>query len=636
MKKAFILIVITLLTIHILNAFPGFPKTNIMSVLVSSDMETPNLLEGIELLRNTFDEDQLIIMTQVQNFTRTGLRVGLNGNQQLLKDHQDLKNGQPILSQMHLNRFAPSPYYIQNLELNNNVISFTLLTAEGYNPPTAEFIKYFIVEKSDLPEDNHRVRYAQAEFLISSQTNYSHTISQTINAPFYKAVVVISDTEGYDIQAASTDMVQKPFRIVSQGPFSKVASRSDNPVNLGHFYIMNTNFAGSGTVELDVYLLEDSRPTQWYIDFCGDGVCIEGGHHNMTLNEGDFVEFYASVYALQVQGFAMFNMKVTSGDLDVYIPHYFSTNNLDVLIIQDDGKILDQTDPMYNALNNNGLTVGYFLPHLGEIDLSTLNNVDNIIWNVPTILPAFPNNLLDSLSNVVNNGKKLLILGQYLAQTLATNEATTYSHSGTIDFLENVLLCQYSPGHTGLSLTGTSYMQGMQINLNQSGTAAAKITPHTQAGTLFYESTDITNIRGVHNLLPQSQTIFLTFNLHNIDNLQTRRELMNRSLTWLGCVNETDKTEDIIPPAFVLIYPNPAKSQVTIEYKTSVTLPRTTPKYSVYNIKGQRVMNGNLQNDGKGYKKQIDFNQKQTPSGIYFIKIQDGTQEKVNKILILK
>jgi hypothetical protein len=528
-------------------------------------------------------------------------------------------------------RFNYSAFHIEHLFFFGHTISFARLSQ---NLPGQFYIKYFIVEKSDLPENNHRVLYTHAEPLSFSQLTYSHTLSQPITAPSYKAVVVISDAEGYDLQAASSEMVQKPFKIVSQGPFSKVAQRSDNPTNLGHFFIVNNNYSGFNTIELDVYLLENIKPTEWYIDFCGNGVCIEDGHYNMTLNEGDYVEFYASVYALQVQGFAMFNMKVSSGGLDVILPHYYSTNNLDVLVIQDDGKVFDQTDPMYIALNNNGLTVGYYLPHFGEIDLATLNNVDNIIWNVPTILPAFPNDSFTSLSNVVNNGKRLIVFGQYLAQTLATNETTTYSNQSSIDFLENILFCQYEPGPTSQSLIGVSFADGIRFDLNQSGANASKIIPFTQTSTLFYESTDITNIRAVHNLLPTSQTAFLTFNLHNIDNPQTRRELMNRSLTWLGSVDETDKTEDIIPPAQVLIYPNPAKSQVTIEYKSNSLI--ATPKYSVYNIKGQRVMNGNLQNDGKGFKQNIDFSHNQTSSGVYFIRITDGTQEKVNKILILK
>ena len=70
-----------------------------------------------------------------------------------------------------------------------------------------------------------------------------------------------------------------------------------------------------------------------------------------------------------------------------------------------------------------------------------------------------------------------------------------------------------------------------------------------------------------------------------------------------------------------VIFPNPSNGQVNI------TTGWSDYSISVYDVMGRVVFENNQFNDGM-------INLKENGKGVYFIKISDGNQEKVEKVLI--
>ena len=75
----------------------------------------------------------------------------------------------------------------------------------------------------------------------------------------------------------------------------------------------------------------------------------------------------------------------------------------------------------------------------------------------------------------------------------------------------------------------------------------------------------------------------------------------------------------------VKIYPNPARSFVTIEYSNATSASLKT--FSVFNVVGNKVFSGQL------VKEKTSLNIDNLPKGIYFIRIEAGTSSVTSKII---
>ena len=642
MKKIVILLVALACT-SLMMGISFYPMTNVMMVALGDVPSTPNLFQGMQRLSNEYDDDELIIIKddRLEN-TVYLFNVSFNGETVLgtnpdYHDHEALKYGQPVWGKMGMGKYGTSPFYIKNIALNNDQITFSHIMADDYTPPTGLMIHYYIIEKSNNIATNHSLLYTHSTPFDPQQQNYSHTITENISAPSYKAVVVIRDADWNILQAASTDRVTKPFRIATNGPISIVGGSESIMYSPGYFYVINTDFDNQYTIDIHVQLVADIMPAEWVTDFCDEGVCYQNGFADITINSGSANQFYSTVYPLDVIGYAAYRMLVLGNNHQVEIPQYFGSTGVDVFIIQDDGhELLEQN--VINTLANTGLSYSFYYPHYGDINFSQVTS-PNIIWNVPALYPAFKRDHLEGLWSMIENGKQLLVIGQYISLAMANSNFIPYSNLDTILFLNYVLGAEYvSEGFISEQLFGSSFAVGINFTLNQTHHSTSKISPLSMDNILFADETFMPNVKGVFTEVQSGKTVLLDFDLHNIDNLQTRRSIIHASLTWFGTVSEDDQTEFLPQPITLNTYPNPATSSLTIEYRNAdiSKINTTLPVYSVYNIRGQKVISGELIKSDKGFNKNIELNNTQLTTGIYFIKIEDGIAEKVNKILIIK
>ncbi len=98
----------------------------------------------------------------------------------------------------------------------------------------------------------------------------------------------------------------------------------------------------------------------------------------------------------------------------------------------------------------------------------------------------------------------------------------------------------------------------------------------------------------------------------------------------LGPAISIDEPEQVNTP--YSLYPNPVKQTMHIRY--SVLQPGKT-EFILYNLKGQRVAYDAVENGFEGVYEKI-FTTQKLQTGIYFIKIENGTHKEVKKVVILK
>ena len=572
------------------------------------------------------------------------LSVFFNGKARLYQNHQQLKFGQPIWGNMNYGRFATAPFFIHNLQYTNNSISFNLQDANDEQVFSDLTISYLIVEKEADLNNKNIVRYIHNEnFSITtdgSDQSFSHTTAQSFSGDNYKAVVLIRNSSYNILQAASTDRVLKPFRVATNASFSIVGATSGE-VDYGYFSIINTDFAADYTIDINVQNIDDNMPdSNWRTSFCDHGSCYAFGFANVTIPAGSYYDFHGTIYPSGT-GNAQFRFVVSANEHTIEFPHYFSTNDVDILIIQDDSA--ENTENIIiDALSGTGLSYGIYKPAYGNINVQEISNIQNIIWNVPSIFPDFKRQLLSDLGIKIQNGTNLLVSGQIIANSLSNNSLSAYSNSSSQTFLSNILNASFVENNlNNFSITGnpSSFANGIAFDLINDNTAFAHYSDNNIAAmsnceTLFTDNQN--QVKGVYSEVILGKSVLLDFDINSINDDFARRRIFNSVLTWFdNIVSESDLTESIIKPVSLNIYPNPAKSLLNITFE-SEKQNNSKPVYSVYNVKGQKVYSAEMKQAKNGFNSTLDLNNLQISSGIYFIKISDSSISKISKVLILK
>jgi agmatine/peptidylarginine deiminase len=114
---------------------------------------------------------------------------------------------------------------------------------------------------------------------------------------------------------------------------------------------------------------------------------------------------------------------------------------------------------------------------------------------------------------------------------------------------------------------------------------------------------------------------------------------------WLNIpidiVSNDDASVPALGQAILRTYPNPfspiTSHSMTIAYRNVVN---NTPELKIFNIKGQlvcRLSNSTSSSDGQKYLwNGLDASNQQVPPGIYFIRLNDGANSLIKKVLVLE
>jgi len=447
-------------------------------------------------------------------------------------------------------------------------------------------------------------------------------------------------------QAFSENVVDKPFTLEFEGSFSFVEA----PTGFYHYgYIFIENNDPNNLITVNVTIVSDNIPGATATFCLGSmGVCgFVNWDVDIPAGESDNVYATLTLPAHFENPFShgTFKMIFKINDYVEEVYHYFTSNEVDVLIIQDDGYAKNEA-ALVSALSETDLTFGIYRPAVGEFNATSISNIPNIIWNVTVEEPEFLTEDLFSLGMLVEEGANLLVMGQHVAKYLSEGDDAARAFLTNVLKAEFVTLPDGSPPSWAVYVMGQedTFAEGLDFMLSNNATASA-IRPISNSEILFYwnflppspVSTPTKGVYTIPTMLGVGSTILLDFDFHGIPHAIYQTELIKRIFGWYGVVSENDETVPVQLQSRISAFPNPVKSELNIRFEPHTSLKSTeTPVFSIFNIRGQKVYTGELVRSHDGFSRNIDLNNMTVSSGIYFIKVNTSEESVVQRVMVVK
>lgn len=659
MKKYLLLTGLMLLSSLMIFATPFFPKTNVMELTIGEETNLEDINAGNLRLEESYPEDELIILNyypssseygnedsqdMIDNLGASdGVSCFLNGSKKLNTFHKTMNFGQPVYGEMQAKRFASSPLYIDflNFNTNTNEISFMIRDADDGLVFTDLTLSYLIVEKQATSNNRNIVRYIHNETLSIStdggltEKNFTPTGQYTDD---YKVVIIIRDQDLNVIQSTSTIASKPIFRIVMQEDLS-ILGTSTESFDYGYFAIVNPFYDTDSIWNINIQLINDNIPTNWSTSFCDHENCYAFGYTDFQICGGDYHEFHATIYP-NGPGYGQFSFRIEAEEQIDFINHYYSTNDADLLVIQDNMNE-DNDEIIIESLGGTGLSYGIFKPGFSSYDFNDFQSESTLIWNAETIYSNLPYSALESFQNNIQNGSNLIVMGQYLTNILDNNNTSMYANQITQDFLSNVLNAELiESGNLSTNIIGEegTFFQAHNFDLINDNSINANYSSNSISGTNPIFRDNNSNIKGIVSDYGIGQTFLYDFNISSINETTYRKGLINKTLMYLG-VQVSNGDEVITKPLNDLkidLYPNPVTNYLNVNIDDNQKQITELPEISIYNIKGQRIYKSIMDKNDSGIQKQIDLKNISMSSGIYFVRVKTNNDISTHKILMLK
>jgi len=187
---------------------------------------------------------------------------------------------------------------------------------------------------------------------------------------------------------------------------------------------MNVGLADTYTIELVV----DQAPAGWTASFWDDQGVNHTDPWSFPLGLEESTEFSLDV-APTSPGYMKFHLEVSSPNLTtpLVIPFSYLTDDLDVLIVDDDGAE-DYENYYTAALDTLGLSYGVWDRADAALSDDVLQYYRLLIWQVGLSYPTLDQEDRDFLTRHLDAGGKLFVTGQDLGWELNT-EAPAWYHT---------------------------------------------------------------------------------------------------------------------------------------------------------------------------------------------------------------
>jgi M6 family metalloprotease-like protein len=324
---------------------------------------------------------------------------------------------------------------------------------------------------------------------------------------------------------------------------------------------------------------------------------------------------------------------------------------VEILLVCHDGDIHDYQDYYTDVFDS--LKVPYqvynrdTLPTPGSEFLSS----PKIIWY--SSFDSLEHSDVEFLTQYLNGGGRLFLTGQNISENLATGSDSLFMKDYLkVSFNKNTLFDTKIYGVGGSQIGADEfklYVYGPTGAYNPNSKDWLKDINPAAMPSLSYKSTPTNdNIAGIeysgtYNL------VFWGFGFECVSNLNpdiysTRYEAMQRVLTFLDNIatNADDgPNSEVLPKRFTLNqnYPNPFNPRTVISYELNHHVSGDV-SLRIYNILGREVMTiKDLPSETGRYK--LEWNGrsnsgKSVTSGVYFYRLQAGTETQTRKMILLK
>ncbi len=252
----------------------------------------------------------------------------------------------------------------------------------------------------------------------------------------------------------------------------------------------------------------------------------------------------------------------------------------------------------------------------------------------------FENSFIDSLKAFINNGGKLFISGQNIAEYLNTDNPDFLHNYLGINYIKNAsIFASRIYGKPG-DLFGKDISQ-LRINGSEGAANETSIDIIESRGDFnvsFGFKSDGSDATGGWRSFPSGAKLFyLGFGFESInDSLSsiTRNQLFSKVYDWFMGATSTPLENDLNPKEFVLYqnYPNPFNATTNIQFY----LPEKSKiRINLYNSLGELVKII-LNNELEAGNHLLRFEANNLSSGVYIYSVETGNKVLSKKMVLMK
>lgn len=664
--KKYIMISIILLTAGFLAAqsYPFFPKTNVFESCYSTAVNTPDYIQGLNTITQTYDDDEALVLryfstsgdygtadtqTMITNLGGTDYpSVFFNGNKIVKGFRPEFDNAnlfQALIRKHHTN---PAPVFIDDISLNtqNGTLTCKVIDAIDQSSLQNKMIQYLIIE-NNVSGYNGVVRAIQTEniSIANDGGNTTKTKTFSLNPAWVtgnlQAVVIVRD-QNYQILNAMSSANYPTYKLRYVAPGERGAfGVFNNPAEFEYIALVNMDYDMDYIINYRISFNPVDAPDSWSIGYCDSTQCYFG-ESNQSMPAGT-IDWYKPEGFPYESGSGTLRFDVNANTLPMINCDYqLVTDDIQILVIDDDG--IQNRQSIYRTdLPFTQKLYGIIDPTIWDMELIDFNDFDITIWSAQSSYSLMPSDNLPDLQSAVESGKYLIMTGQSIGWMLSSDNSV-YKNENTLSFYHNVLNADNFTSEAYTSVVGTNSPIGHGLNLSllTGDNEFAQNTPERilftagEGKTALFKAGSSNDITGLSSQLGFGNIVFLSYGLEGVTDPILRRAIINRSLNWFGIPSANDDSI-IIPQALKAgIYPNPVRSSAEIKISSN---DNQTKSIEIFNVKGQKI--NQIVSDNKSDHQTIRWNGKDSKgnavaNGIYFFKIQSGQQTLTKKAIVVK
>ncbi len=393
--------------------------------------------------------------------------------------------------------------------------------------------------------------------------------------------------------------------------------------------------------------LSFTGPAGWTQEYTTDnGTFAAGQTDSLTVASGDSTVIHVTINANSIDGFGDAVLNFQSGN---NLGMSGSSSFKFVTETGNDILVLDAEDDDYQAIVTACLDA-VFAGTYGVVSRTALHpagvnlaNFKAIFWSAGTTFPAFYPEEVTALQTYLDNGGRLFISGQDIGSDIFETSGMSqfaqgfyhdYLHAEYVRDASNWFLIN---GYSGDPITnGISFVAGAIYDRSLD-----VISPYDADATAILKYMNGPDVGALRAETADYKVVYLGLGLEQIDQAAIKDTLVARTIRWFyeGMVGILDHNPTVQTFSLAQNYPNPFNPETVINYSLKNPTPTQT-QLVIFNSLGQKIRT--LVNGKKSAGRYqavwngTDDAGRSVSSGIYFYKLTSGSNQSVQKMILMR
>lgn len=561
MRRAVMILVVLMVPALVSAQLDWYPRTTLAEDATATWCGyCPDAYDGLDVVHATYD---FSVFVSARYYATTGdlgtaetdaaiayMDIGgfptvvFNGTDHIVGGSTTIAAGGPYLNIVGSASLTPAPVsvVIDSFDAATGAISVTVTMYSTTDTFVGDHIRFLLLENDvNVAENYSYVTRDIINDLITldggqgATAAFSHTFDTSLvgNTANAHAVVFVQRAADKEVVQAASSKPVPNYRVRAMAPFSRLKiGGSSGTYTSEHFTVLNFGMADDYTANLII----DEAPAGWTVQYCDAGdSCYSTAMPFSLANDGS-TEYYVKVMPTS-PGFMNYHFQVdsTANGSSVTVPFSYFTNDIDVLIVDDDGG-QSYEDYFTVALDSAGITYGVWDLAKGGLTDEVAQTFPLLVWNAGNGYPGTA--AISFLTGYLDDGHSLFITGQDIGWGLARPD-----DGANPAFFNSYLHASYIRDDTNImDLDGVAddpVSDGLQLHIAGGDGANNQTYPEeiaafdADAEEIFYYVGNYCGAVRSTDSTSNALVVYLGFGFEAIDNPADRSALMGSAVFWL-------------------------------------------------------------------------------------------------------